>query len=122
MLYQPPTHMQQLLHIKYLRIFFFAVIFWFGCGGLQAQSTDSLNVKHVRLDVARMGLHCPFLGPKLVQKLKDLPDAQNVTLFMMPSYITFDLPAASAIPEQQIADLAVLVGYPKQDVTVKFDH
>jgi hypothetical protein len=114
--------MSQTLFIKYLRLLAFATMALLSHVSAQAQVADSLNVKHVRLDVARMGLHCPFLGPKLVQKLKEVPSAQNVKMFMMESYITFELPVSSTVVGGKIKDIAVLVGYPAQDITVTVDQ
>jgi hypothetical protein len=115
--------MQQFLRLKYLKVIAVAVIFCLVAHGqLNAQAIDTSSTKHVRLDVARMGLHCPFLGPQLMEKLKQVPSAQNVTLFMQPSYITFDLANGSDVNEAQIADIAAKVGYPKQDITVTINH
>ena len=109
------------LLLKYFRLVILAAFALTAYVPAQAQSTDSLHVQHVRLDVARMGLHCPFLGPKLMEKLKELPAAQSVTLFMMESYITFELPSGSTVEGGKIKNIAVSVGYPAQDITVTID-
>jgi hypothetical protein len=110
------------LLVKYLRLSLLAIFFFAANASTHAQVADSANVKHVRLDVARMGLHCPFLGPKLMEKLKAVPTAQNLKLFMMDSYITFELSSTSNVQSSEIKDIAALVGYPKQDITVTIDR
>ena len=86
-------------------------------GNIQAQAqTDA--IKHVRIDVAHGGLHCPFLGPQLQQKIMAVQSAKNVKLFPQESYISFELPVTTAIDEAQLIAVAVRVGYPQQDVKV----
>jgi hypothetical protein len=114
--------MLKALFSKYLRLSLLAIFFFAAHPSVHAQAADTSNVKHVRLEVARMGLHCPFLGPKLMEKLKAVPTAQNLKLFMMESYITFELSSNSNVQGSEIKDIAAAVGYPKQDITVTIDQ
>ncbi|MGE0638011.1 MAG: hypothetical protein AB7P01_16325 [Bacteroidia bacterium] len=83
---------------------------------VSAQTTAA--TKYVRLDIGHGGLHCPFLGPQLERKLTETGQVSNLKVYKKESYATFELPAATALSDADIRQVAIKVGYPDADVTV----
>lgn len=83
-----------------------------------AQNTPEAQTKYVRVDIGHGGLHCPFLGPQMVKKIKEMCEASNMQIYKEQSYATFELPATSVVSDAEIRQVAIKVGYPEADVSV----
>ncbi len=83
-----------------------------------AQNTAQSELKYVRINIGHGGLHCPFLGPQLEKKLKEMGDVSNMKVYKQESYATFELPATMPVTDADIRQVAIKVGYPDADVNV----
>ena len=101
--------------MKYLSLLTLVFVISFFFQGLFAQD---LVQKSVRIDIAHNGLHCPFLGPQLKEKISQLNGAENVNLNSHDSYIEFDMPSAKTPSEEDLIKMANDLGYPKEDIKI----
>jgi hypothetical protein len=83
-----------------------------------AQNTAPSETKYVRINIGHGGLHCPFLGPQLEKKLKEMGNVNNMKVYRQESYATFELPATMPVTDVDIRQVAIKVGYPEADVNV----
>ncbi len=83
-----------------------------------AAATGSVSLQYVRIEIGHGGLHCPFLGPRFEQSMKELTGIQNFKLYTRESYATFEIAGPPAVTETQLKDIAVKVGYPVADVVI----
>jgi hypothetical protein len=83
-----------------------------------AQNTEQATLKYVRINIGHGGLHCPFLGPQLEKKLKEMGNVSNMQVYRQESYATFELPATMPVTDADIRQVAIKVGYPDADVSV----
>lgn len=83
-----------------------------------AQNANASNVKFVRVDIGHGGLHCPFLGPQLEKKLKELVHVANYYVNKQESYATFEIPVSEIVTDELLRQVAIKVGYPAADVSV----
>ena len=108
--------MKNLSNSKFL--FLFPVLLLICSYNLNAQNITPPETKYVRVDIGHGGLHCPFLGPHMEKKIKELGDVNNYKMYKQESYATFELPAAKQVSDADIKQVAIKVGYPEADVTV----
>lgn len=83
-----------------------------------AQNPTKSDSKYVRINIGHGGLHCPFLGPQLEKKLKEMGNVSNMKVYRQESYATFELPATMPVTDADIRQVAIKVGYPDADVNV----
>jgi hypothetical protein len=83
-----------------------------------AQNTLQQPINYIRIDIGHGGLHCPFLGPQMEKKLRELAAINNYRMYKQESYATFELPASLPVTDADIRQVAIKVGYPEADVSV----
>lgn len=102
-----------------------ALVFLFiFCSLGQAQNNgivQSGNKKYVRIDIGHGAMHCPFLSPKLEEKLKSISGIENFFIDKENSYATFSLPGDTEMTVESLKKIGTDVGYPTDDVFVKLD-
>ncbi|MBI2967832.1 MAG: hypothetical protein HYY40_08470 [Bacteroidetes bacterium] len=98
------------------------IIFWsvflpilLGTGNGIAQETYKNSV---RIDIARGGLHCPFLGPRLKEAVSKFEGVENITLNSKDSYLEFIVPVQNTPKQDTLVKIANNLGYPVQDIKV----
>lgn len=104
---------------KFLSLFpAFFLFFILAYNSAAAQNTAQAETKYVRVDIGHGGLHCPFLGPQMEKKIKELGDVNNYKMYRQESYATFELPVEKPVTDADIRQVAIKVGYPEADVSV----
>ena len=100
----------------------FTVVFLFMfCHLGQAQMSNTILKKYVRIDIGHGAMHCPFLSPKLEAKLKNISGIENFFIDKENSYATFSLPADTEMTVESLKKIGTDVGYPADDVFIIFD-
>ncbi|MFY9308306.1 MAG: hypothetical protein WAQ28_04570 [Bacteroidia bacterium] len=109
--------------VRFVKLFSTLILFVL-CVSVKAQTAQNQSVskKYVRMDIGHGALHCPFLSPKLEAKLREVKDVDNFFIDKRTSYITFELPANTAMTVESLKAIGTEVGYPPADVMVSMDN
>ncbi|MBW8052078.1 MAG: hypothetical protein FVQ77_17390 [Cytophagales bacterium] len=97
------------------------ILFCF-CFTAFAQSKDKHTKKHsttyVKIEIAGHGLHCPFLGMSLKDKIKNTQEFSDFYIDKDDEYLAFNFPSEMNLTKEELFKIPVEIGYPAGIVNV----
>ncbi|PCH93782.1 MAG: hypothetical protein COB85_06425 [Bacteroidetes bacterium] len=73
---------------------------------------------YVKIEIGFMGLHCPFLGNSLKDKLKNEEKFSNLFIDEKDTFLTFSFDKSLQLTESELVDIPKNVGYSEEIITV----
>ena len=89
---------------------------------MSGQSKDKHTKKHsttyVKIEIAGHGLHCPFLGDGLKNKLKNMDGFNDLYVDKQDHYLIFNFPAEMNLTQEELFKIPLKIGYPADLINV----
>ncbi|MCH8317858.1 MAG: hypothetical protein IIA88_05075 [Bacteroidetes bacterium] len=73
---------------------------------------------YVKIEIAGHGLHCPFLGDGLKDKLKSMDGFNDLYIDKQDQYLIFNFPAEMNLTQEELFNIPLKVGYPAELINV----
>jgi len=80
--------------------------------------TKKHGTTYVKIEIAGGGLHCPFLGWSLKDKLKNREGFTDLYIDKNDEYLTFKFPAEMNLTKEELFKIPLEIGYPAGIVNV----
>jgi len=89
---------------------------------MSGQSKDKHTKKqaatYVKIEIAGHGLHCPFLGDGLKNKLKSMDGFNDLYIDKQDHYLIFNFPAYLNLTQEELFNIPFKIGYPAELINV----
>ena len=86
--------------------------------GEEAKNTQKETLKHVKIEIDHRGLHCPFLGIALKDKLKNTEGFKDFYIDKDDRFLTFTYPAEMPITHEELMKIPIGIGFSESIVHV----
>lgn len=87
----------------------------------KVQNDQKGKLKHVKIEIDHRGLHCPFLGVALKDKLKKMDGFKDFYIDKDDRYMTFTYPAEMPVTQEELMKISTGVGFSESIVHVAID-
>ena len=87
----------------------------------EGQNSQVSPLKYVKIEIDHRGLHCPFLGVALKEKLKNMEGFKDFYIDKDDRYMTFTYPAEMPVTQKELMKIPIGVGFSESIVHVAID-
>ncbi len=89
------------------------------CLAQEADSNEPAEKQsYVKIEIGYMGLHCPFLGTSLKDKLKEEERFSNLFIDKADTYLTFSFDKSLNITESDLIKIPKDVGFSEEIISI----
>ena len=117
--YNPIQHKTMLL-LKVIGVIILCIsgLVFQGFAQVEVKNTQKETLKHVKMEIEHRGLHCPFLGVALKDKLKNMEGFKDFYIDKDDKFLTFTYPATMPITQEELMKIPIDIGFSESIVHV----
>ena len=105
--------------VQFLLVSFFLICNAPDCCAQESNlNTQTEQQAYVKIEIGYMGLHCPFLGNSLKDRLKKKEQFSNLFIDKSDTYLTFSFNKSLNLTESDIIEIPKAVGYSEEIIKI----